>query len=230
MKFYMEITLLPNPEVGIHFLWSKIYQQIHLGLVEMQDDQKRVPIGVSFPEYVVGGRSQLPASHDARTSLCIDKYSVLGGKLRLFAEDEATLAKFDAAKWLARLSDYVHCTGIRPVPEKLKGHAVYQREQPKTNKERLARRYAKRHGVDLETALYSEIDLTVKPPPNKDYKTQFRYCDMPQKAVTTPFIRLQSLSGGQTFCLWIKKTVVAKPSGAAFSRYGLSAVSTVPEF
>lgn len=213
MKFYLEITLLPNPEVGIHFLWSKVYQQIHLGLVEMQDGQGRVPIGVAFPEYVRG-----------------DKYGVLGGKLRLFAEHEATLSEFNTRHWLARLSDYVHCTNIRPVPEKLSGYAIYQREQPKTSKERLARRYAKRHGMDLVTALHSTIDLTVKPPSDAAYKTQFRYCEMPQKAVTTPFIRLQSLSGGQTFCLWIKKTVVAGPSGATFSRYGLSAVSTVPDF
>ena len=230
MKFYLEITLLPNPEVGVHFLWSKVFQQIHLGLVEMQDDQGRVPIGVSFPDYVLGGRSQLPASHDTRTSLCIEKYSVLGCKLRLFAEHESTLGQFNASHWLARLSDYVHCTSIRPVPEKLNGYATYQREQPKTSKERLARRYAKRHNMDFETALHSTVDLTVKPPPDEVYKTQFRYCDMPQKTVTTPFIRLQSLSGGQTFCLWIKKTAVVEPSGATFSRYGLSAVSTVPEF
>lgn len=213
MNYYLEITLLPNTDINLFGLWSKVFQQIHLGLVEMQDEQGRVPIGVAFPEYVQG-----------------DKYSVLGGKLRLLAEHEATLSQFNASHWLARLSDYVHCTSIRPVPEKLSGYAIYQREQPKTSKERLARRYAKRHGMDLETALHSSIDLTTKPPPDAVYKTQFRYCDMPQKAVTTPFIRLKSLSGGQTFCLWIKKTVVAEPSGATFSRYGLSAVSTVPEF
>ncbi len=213
LNFYQELKLLPEEEIPIHFLWSKVYQQIHLGLVEMQDDQGRVPMGVAFPEYVQG-----------------DKYGVLGGKLRLFAEHEATLSQFNASHWLARLSDYVHCTSIRPVPEKLSGYAIYQREQPKTNKVRLARRYAKRHGMDLATALSGEISLTVEPPSNKDYKTQFRYCDMPQKTVTTPFIRLQSLSGGQTFCLWIKKTMVAEPSGATFSRYGLSTVSTVPEF
>ena len=71
MRFYCEITLLPNPEVNLNFLWSKVFQQIHLGLVEMQDEQRRVPIGISFPEYVIG-----------------EKYSVLGDKLRLFAQDE----------------------------------------------------------------------------------------------------------------------------------------------
>jgi len=194
MKFYLEITLLPNPEVGRNFLWSKVFQQIHLGLVEMQDEQGRVPISLSLPEYVTG-----------------EKYSVLGGKLRLLAKDEATLSQFNASQWLSRLSDYVHCTSIRPVPEKVTGYAIYQREQPKTNKERLARRYAKRHNEDYDTAV-------------------LRYSEMAHKTIATPFIRLKSLSGNQEFCLWIKKAVIAEPSGATFSSYGLSAVSTVPEF
>jgi CRISPR-associated endonuclease Csy4 len=213
MNYYLEITLLPNPDINLFGLWSKVYQQIHLGLVEMQDGQGGVPIGVAFPEYVRG-----------------DKYSVLGGKLRLFAEHEATLSQFNVSHWLARLSDYVHCTSIRPVPEKLMGYAIYQREQPKTNKERLARRYAKRHNLDYETALNGPIDLTAKSPPNAGYKMQFRYCDMPKKTVPTPFIRLKSLSSGQEFCLWIKKTAAAEPSGTTFGSYGLSPVSTVPEF
>ena len=194
MNYYLEITLLSNPDLNLFSLWSKVYQQIHLGLVEMQDDQGRVPIGVAFPEYVQG-----------------DKYSVLGGKLRLFAEHEATLSQFNASHWLARLSDYVHCTSIRPVPEKRSGYANYQREQPKASKERQARRYAHYHNVDYDTALS-------------------RYQGKSQKTLETPFIRLQSLSGGQTFCLWIKKTVVTEPSGITFSGYGLSATATVPEF
>jgi CRISPR-associated endonuclease Csy4 len=194
MRFYLEITLLPNPEVGINFLWSKVFQQIHLGLVEIQDEQGRVPIGLSFPDYVIG-----------------EKHSLLGGKVRLLAKDEATLNQFNAAKWLSRLSDYVHCTSIRPVPEKIMGYAIYQREQPKTSNERLARRYAKRHSVDYDTALE-------------------RYSAMTHKTIATPFIRLKSLSGDQAFCLWIKKTVVAEPSGSTFSSYGLSAIASVPEF
>jgi CRISPR-associated endonuclease Csy4 len=194
MKHYIEITLLENSDINLFSLWSKIFQQIHLGLVEMQDEQGRVPIGLAFPEYVTG-----------------EKYSVLGGKLRLLAKDEATLNKFNASKWLSRLSDYVHCTGIRSVPEKLTGYAIYRREQPKTNKERLARRYAKRHNEDYDTAV-------------------LRYSEMAHKTIASPFIRLKSLSGDQEFCLWIKKTIVTKPSGASFSSYGLSTESTVPEF
>ena len=194
MRFYLEITLLPNPEIGRNFLWSKVFQQIHLGLVEAQDQQGKIPIGISFPEYETG-----------------EKYSLLGSKLRLLAHDEATLSQFNASQWLSRLSDYVHCTGIRPVPEKITGYAIYQRQQPKTSNERLARRYAKRHNIDYDTAL-------------------LRYSGMTPKTLATPVIRLKSLSGDQEFCLWIKKSVIAESSGMTFSSYGLSALSSVPEF
>lgn len=213
MRYYQEITLLPNPEVNVHFLWSKVFLQIHLGLVEMQDEHKQVPIGVSFPEYVVG-----------------EKFSVLGGKCRMFAPDETTLARFDAPKRLARLSDYVHCTSIRPVPTKLNGHSTYRREHAKTNPERLARRYAKRHNLDFETASNGVVQLRVGSTGGTAYPTSFRYCEMPDKRIATPFIRLQSLSNGQSFCLWIKKTLVPEASEAGFSTYGLSAKATVPEF
>lgn len=212
MRFYLEITLLPNPEVGLNFLWSKVFQQLHLGFVEMLDADQRGAIGVGFPKHSADG-----------------KRLGLGDKCRLFAEDEAILERFAAPQRLARLSDYVHCTGIRPVPDKLLGYAVYRRVQPKTNPERLARRYAKRHGVDLATALNMTVELRAAGE-NPAYPLSFRYCDMLKPSVALPFIRLQSLSGGQTFCLWIGKTEALAPVAGSFSAYGLSSVATVPEF
>ena len=50
MKHYIEITLIDNFDINLFSLWSKVFQQIHLGLVEIQDDQGRVSIGLSFPE------------------------------------------------------------------------------------------------------------------------------------------------------------------------------------
>ena len=214
MNYYQELLLLPQEEIPIHFLWSKVFQQIHLGLVEIQDGQRQVPIGLSFPEYISG-----------------EKVSLLGSKLRILAKDEATLVQFNTAKWLSRLSDYVHCTSIRPVPEKITGYAIYQRQQPKTNPERLARRYAKRHRVDYDTALNGTVVLSVKPTQSiEDNKAEMRYSEMPYQVIATPFIRLKSLSNEQAFCLWIKKTQVAEPSGTSFSSYGLSTITTVPEF
>lgn len=214
MKSYQELTLLPQEEINIYFLWSKVFQQIHLGLVETQSAQKRVPIGISFPEYKSG-----------------EKFGLLGSKLRLFAQDEVTLARFDTGKWLTRLSDYVHCTGIRPVPGAVKGYAVFSREQPKTGRERLARRYAKRHNLDYETALNGKVELSAKPGTGIECERPLMsYSEMPHKTISTPFIRLKSLSSGNTFCLWIKKSEAENSGDGAFTTYGLSSTSTVPEF
>ena len=212
MKHYLEITLLPNNELNLLNLWSSVFQQIHLGLVEMQDGENTVPIGLSLPEYKMG-----------------ERFGILGGKLRLFAPDESALAQFDAVKWLSRLSDYVHCTGIRTVPEKLAGYSIYKRVQPKNNPERLARRYAKRHNLDLDSALNETVNLQALRG-DAGYPTEFRYCDMPKPELGLPYIRLKSLSGGQSFCLWIEKTSAAQPMAGGFSCYGLSTSATVPEF
>ena len=214
MKFYQEITLIRNADIDQYFLLSKTFHQIHFGLVEIQNKQKQVPIGLSFPEYKMG-----------------ENFGALGSKLRLFAPDEATLTRFDANKWLARLSDYVHCTGIRPTPEAVKGYAIYQREQPKTSKERLARRYAKRHNMDYEAALNSKVELSVKPEAGAECgKTLMSYSQLPHQTIATPFIRLKSLSSGNTFCLWIKKREVENSNDGLFTTYGLSTTATVPEF
>lgn len=87
MKFYIEITLLPGVDIGINFLWAKLYQQIHLALVDMNDGKGSVPVGVAFPQYDT------------------DK-NRLGNKLRLFASSESDLIKLDIKKWLNRLLDY----------------------------------------------------------------------------------------------------------------------------
>lgn len=214
MNYYFEITLLPNYEINLFSLWSKTFQQIHLGLVETQDVQKRISIGLSFPEYKMGA-----------------KFGVLGSKLRLFAPDETALIQFDVDKRLSRLSDYVHCTVIRPVPSKVKGYAVYQREQPKTGWKRLARRYAKRHNLDYETAFNGKAGLCAKHDNATEYqKVLMSYSEMPHKTITTPFIRLKSLSSGNTFCLWIKKREIESSVNGAFTTYGLSSAASVPEF
>jgi CRISPR-associated endonuclease Csy4 len=134
MNYYQEITLLPNADINLYFIWQKLYQQIHLALVENKSADNSSAIGVAFPEY------------DA------DKYS-LGTKLRLFAEDEQALEHMQCEKWLNRLSDYVHLGRIKPVPEKLAGYACFKHIKFKGNKEKLARRRVKRKGETLQQAL-----------------------------------------------------------------------------
>ncbi len=193
MKFYIEITLLPNVEIPINFLWEKVYQQIHLALVGIQDAKGKVKIGASFPEY------------DS------DRHQ-LGSKLRLLALSQKDLEGLTIHKWLSRLTDYVHITSIREVPENSAGYAFFKRIQTKSSNARLARRKAKRGGMSYEQAL-----LVL----NK-HKEQI------SKA---PYIHIKSLSSDKRYRLMIA-CVEAKQRGntESFSTYGLSSKSSVPIF
>jgi CRISPR-associated endonuclease Csy4 len=150
MKFYIELTLIDNSELGVYDIWSKLYTQLHLAMVEMQDSNKHVPVGVSFPEYkIVENKDK--------------KFAMLGSKLRLFAKDEAILAQLNLNKWLERLTDYVHIKSMSVVPEKATSHLIVNRYREPRNPEALARRFAKRHSISVEEALNRL----------KDYKQEF---------------------------------------------------------
>jgi len=140
MNHYIEITLRPDAEVGLGFIWQKVYQQIHLALVEVKDENNEVSIGVSFPKY------------------CTDPFP-LGDTIRLFSKtaDELTSLRLD--EWLRRLLDYADISGIREVPSGVKTYASFSRKQVKSNIERLARRQAKRKGISFEEALTTYADM-----------------------------------------------------------------------
>lgn len=144
MKHYVDITLLPDADIALYFLWEKVYQQIHLALVETKSADNTCNVGSCFPHY------QLEKKH-------------LGNKLRLFATSETSLVDLNLPKWLSRLTDYTHATSIRPVPNKVTEYAFFRRLSDKSNLERLARRRAKRLDISYETSLdYFKNDPTRK--------------------------------------------------------------------
>jgi CRISPR-associated endonuclease Csy4 len=192
MKYYIEISLLPSADINLNFLWEKVFQQVHLGLVEMKTSNGAVPIGISFPEYNA-------ERHE------------LGRKMRLFAADKLVLETLNAPKWLRRFNDYVHLTRIRPVPDHVSAYASYTRQQSKSSKQRLARRKAKREGIELEQALKLLEDFQ-------------------EQQLKNPFITMTSQSSGRRFHLFILKKEIEQPIDKGFSSYGLSPSSTVPEF
>ena len=75
MKYYQEVTILPTPEIATNFIWSKIYQQLHIAFAEQMRGKDKGTIGVSFPEYKK-----------------IEKGETLGNKVRVFAATEKELA------------------------------------------------------------------------------------------------------------------------------------------
>ncbi len=192
MNYYREIILLPNEEISLHFLMEKVCQQLHLALAENKISKYESAIGISFPEY---GNKQF--------SLC--------NKLRMFAQTEEQLQKLDIDKWFNRLSDYVEVSRIKQVPENVDGHACFKRIRLKGNREKLARRRAKRKGETLEQAL---IHL-------KNFENQ--YCKL-------PYINMSSETNGQNFRLFIEKQLMDHPQIGLYSCYGLSSTATVPLF
>ncbi|OED40312.1 type I-F CRISPR-associated endoribonuclease Cas6/Csy4 [Endozoicomonas sp. (ex Bugula neritina AB1)] len=191
MQAYQDITLLPGDDIGHHFLWEKVYQQVHLALVDNKNNHGN-PVGITFPEFNT------------------DKHR-LGRKLRLFAPDIAALEKVAINRWLERLTDYVHITGIRPVPDKLTGYVRFDRLRPKSNKERLARRSAKRQGIGYEEALA-------------------QYKDFQPEYTQAPFIWAKSTSRNQRFRLFISQKSTTEVGTTNFNAYGLTKTGALPHF
>ncbi len=134
MESYLELTLIPDLETPLYYLWEKVFQQIHIALADHKNDDGSSSVGVSFPEYDAGAY-------------------LLGTKLRLFAHSSEELEKLQCERWLQRLQDYLHISNIRDVPDHVDGYACFRQLKPKGSLEKQARRRAKRKGETLQQAL-----------------------------------------------------------------------------
>ena len=121
MKYYIDITLLPDAETNLGFLWHKIYQQIHIALAENQTKQGNSDIAISFIGY---GSRQFP----------------LGDQLRLLAANQQRLINLDVQTWLSRLTDCCHIKTMQQVPGKVERHARFSREPVKSLHKKAKRR------------------------------------------------------------------------------------------
>tara|TARA_R110000744_G_scaffold44106_1_gene98557 strand:+ start:90731 stop:91330 length:600 start_codon:yes stop_codon:yes gene_type:complete len=147
MKHYIDITLLPSDDIGVHFLWSKVMMQVHLALVEIQDENKKVPVAVSFPQY------KTKETH---------AQAFIGHKLRLFSAEQADLERLDMHKWLSRLTDYVHIKQIADVPDVVLGYENFNRRQKSGSPDKHIRRRMKRHNETVEQANLYFKDYAMK--------------------------------------------------------------------
>ena len=134
MKYYLDISLLPDAEANLGFLWQKVYQQIHLALVENKIAENQSAVAVSFPKY---GDKEFP----------------LGDKIRLLANKQEQLKQLNIEKWLSRLTDYTHLKLIKEVPLTVNQFACFKRKQFKSNLIKEAKRRAKYKGESLDVAL-----------------------------------------------------------------------------
>ncbi|MCE0495794.1 type I-F CRISPR-associated endoribonuclease Cas6/Csy4 [Vibrio salinus] len=200
MKYYQDITLLPDAEVSLGFIWEKVYQQIHLLLVENKTAESQSQLGLSFPMYG-------------------DKTFPLGNQLRLVAESEGQLIQANVNQWLQRLNDYVHVKSIKTVPSEVNEYACFYRVNPKSQQRRLKqldRRVAflsQKHGVG-EEVMRAQLLASIEQSSGES---------------KLPYINVQSLSSSNVeqqhkFMLFIHCEMCSQPkdNGNLFTCYGLS--------
>ncbi len=127
MDYYVELQLLPNPELVASVIMSELFQNVHLYLADR--DEKH--IGMSFPD--------IDSGCDA-----------LGSRMRMHGFEDA-LNDLKASRWLKRMMDYMKVGDVRKVPEKHRYRNV-RRVQAKSNPDRLRRRMMRRKGVSYDEA------------------------------------------------------------------------------
>lgn len=205
MRFYQEITLIKTPEISPYVIWGKLYMQLHLALVEQQNTDKTVNIGVSFPEYKYTQKEG-------------GAFASLGAKLRVFANTEAELQQLNLTKWLERLTDYVHMKRIAEVPSDVLGYESFNRRRKSGNAEKHIRRRISR----------SEKHNNETPEQAAEFFKDYAMSDA-DKAL--PFIEMKSLKGQKDFRMSITRKEV-EPSNVPvkFNTYGLSKEGALPKF
>lgn len=139
MNFYQEITLIPDAEIAPYFLWSKVYNQLHLALADVKNKHDIDGIGISFPQYKFDEKN-------GKT------FATLGNKLRIFANTADELDKLALPVWFARLIDYVHLTTVKEVGDKATGHVVVKRYRYKDFDKKVAE-FAEHRGISEKAAL-----------------------------------------------------------------------------
>lgn len=137
MDHYVDLTLLPDPEIAQPHLLAALFSKLHLALVAQHSER----IGISFP------------------ALQPDR-QWLGDCLRLHGSHTDITRLLDTP-WLAGMRDHVRATVVLAVPTEV-AYRVVSRVQTKSNPDRLRRRQMRRHGIDAATALTRVPDTVAK--------------------------------------------------------------------
>ncbi|MDV2403893.1 type I-F CRISPR-associated endoribonuclease Cas6/Csy4 [Vibrio cholerae] len=212
MNFYIELQLLPDQEVNLGYIWQKVFQQVHIALVEHKVASNQSLVAVGFPDY---RQAQFP----------------LGSKLRLFAKEQVTLEKLDIHRWLTRLEDYVHIKGIKPVPNDVT-YVSFVRKQVKSperierDMQQKAELWAAKSGKPLVECL---VDLQQSKPT--------ALCTLPFIYLHSQQTKLRTPEKNSKFPLFIQMQQQSTSQDGSFDCYGLSSkangqsiLATVPHF
>lgn len=135
MDYYLEITILEDPEFSAPIIMNALFSKLHRALVLVSDHD----IGVSFPD---AGKK------------------TLGKQLRVHGLKERLL-QLEELPWKKGLGDFTQVSEIRPVPETDEFWLV-QRVHVQSSAERVRRRAMKRHDLSYEQALEKFPDTAGK--------------------------------------------------------------------
>lgn len=187
MDYYLDVKILPDAEFGQNHFMNVLGSRLHLFLVA----NKELNIGMSFPGY-----SLVPKT--------------LGDVLRLHGS-LMDLEQLAGSQCLKGMSDYVEYGDVADCPATDK-YVDVRRVQAKSSPHRLARRYAKRHGVSFAEALE-------------------KYKKLSSERLKYPFFSLNSQSTGQHFYLFIRQSAPhSNETSGGFNSFGLSKTASLPWF
>lgn len=127
MDHYVDIRVLPTPEIAEPHVLNALAGRLHVALTELQSDD----IGVSFPRF------QLDPPR-------------LGNVLRLHSI-RPRLEELMQRPWIRGVSDYVHVGTLSAVPQAVT-YCTVRRVQVQSSADRIRRRQMRRHGWTLEEA------------------------------------------------------------------------------
>ena len=198
---------MPDAEANLGFLWQKVFQQVHIALVDNKVVDNESAVALSIVGYK-------------------DKDFPLGNQLRLLAVSEDVLQELDIHSWLNRLSDYCHIKPIKPVPSDVTQYARFMQKRVKgegrihTQLLKKAKHISEKFNIDYEKCL---AELKVK---NKYVESKLPFITVESQQTK------KQLKPGESskFLLFIEQTLFDKPSDGKFDCYGLSKTATVPWF
>ncbi len=152
MKFYQEITLIPNHEIDKSFILARLFYLTHLGLVEVAkigNNPNKSNIAIAFPDYQynenIGTKKDEGNKNTNNESPAKKGFGIIGSKVRLFAKNSVDLENFNANSRFSSIIDYVKITEILEVPaSKISSYAVFMRHQEKSNLQKISKRYLDR--------------------------------------------------------------------------------------
>ena len=215
MNYYQDLTLIDNTEISLGFIWQKVFQQIHIALVENGYEYARRESD--------GSEITLRASKVAVSFPCYgDKTYPLGNKLRLLAQEKVFLERLDIEKWLIKLQDYVQVHSPEAVPS-LVSYVGFRQNRVKGEK-RLEQSLQKK-AKHLSDKFDLDFDGTLRELKKKHAFNEEKL----------PYIQVESQSSATgnrkpRFKLFIEMAEMAESKQGRFDCYGLSKTATIPWF